>query len=161
MRRYLADTLAQIVFSTIVGAFVEIFLAGLSLGQSAGVRLAAIPVIVFIGRPYGIYRDWLFGLAAGNSSQLKAAAVDTFANVTFQIPIYCALLAFNGATVPQIVSAASSIVVISALSGRPYGLFLVWCRTLFGVPPQAKSGIEVKSDPLNSSRSQSNSRKGA
>ncbi len=133
MRRYFADTVAQVVFSTIVGAFVEIFVAGLTPWQSAGVRLAAIPVILFIGRPYGIYRDWLFGLTDGNSNLMKATAVDTFANVSFQIPIYCVLLAINGATVSQIVSAAGSIVVISALSGRPYGLFLEWCRKLFRI----------------------------
>ncbi|HEV2503581.1 MAG TPA: L-alanine exporter AlaE [Mesorhizobium sp.] len=133
MRRYFADTVAQIVFSTIVGAFVEIVVAGLTPWQSMGVRLAAIPVILFVGRPYGIYRDWLFAVTAGNSNQLKAAAVDTVANISFQIPIYCVLLAINGATIPQIVSASGSIVVISALSGRPYGLYLVWCRKLFGV----------------------------
>ncbi|WP_152979700.1 L-alanine exporter AlaE [Mesorhizobium sp. 1M-11] len=150
MRRYFADTFAQIVFSTIVGAFVEIFVARLSLGQSASVRLAAIPVILFVGRPYGLYRDWLFRLTAGNSSQLKATAVDTFANVTFQIPIYCALLAINGATVSQIVSAASSILVISALSGRPYGLFLVWCRKLFRV----KAMTQGESRPVEPDRLQ-------
>ncbi|WP_448116880.1 L-alanine exporter AlaE [Mesorhizobium amorphae] len=41
---------------------------------------------------------------------------------------------------PRSVSAAGSIVVISALCGRPYGLFLQWCRKLFRVPPEPKSG---------------------
>lgn len=133
MRRYFADTFAQIVFSTIVGAFVEILIAGLSFGQSAGVRLAAIPAILIVGRPYGIYRDWLFRLTAGNSSQIRAMAIDTIANVTFQIPIYALLLAINGATPGQIISATGGILIISAFSGRPYGLFLVWCRKLFRV----------------------------
>ncbi|CAM5306763.1 L-alanine exporter AlaE [Mycolicibacterium aubagnense] len=102
MRRYLADTIAQIVFSTIVGAFVEIVVAGLTPWQSAGVRLAAIPVILFIGRPYGIYRDWLFRLTGAHSSQLGAIGVDTVANVSFQIPVYRVLLAINGATASQV-----------------------------------------------------------
>ncbi|WP_379068995.1 L-alanine exporter AlaE [Mesorhizobium sp. UC22_110] len=140
MRRYLADTVAQIVFSTIVGAFVEIVVAGLTPWQSAGVRLAATPVILFIGRPYGIYRDWLFRLTGAHSSQLGAIGVDTVANVSFQIPVYCVLLAINGATASQIVSAAGSIVVISALCGRPYGLFLQWCRKLFRLPSEPESG---------------------
>jgi len=37
MRRYLADTFAMVVFST---------LAGLTLEQSASIRLAAIPVML-------------------------------------------------------------------------------------------------------------------
>jgi hypothetical protein len=34
VRRYAADTLAMIAFSTAVGLFVEVVLAGLSLSQS-------------------------------------------------------------------------------------------------------------------------------
>ena len=50
VRRYVADTLAMVVFSTVLGAFLEIMVAGLSIRQSMGVRLSAIPVILFAGR---------------------------------------------------------------------------------------------------------------
>lgn len=134
MRRYLADTFAMVIFSTIVGAFVEVVVAGLTLEQSARIRLAAIPVMLLAGRPYGIYRDWLFRLLGNMSSgPFKAAVLDTSANVTFQVPVYSCLLALNRATASQIFTAVSSIILIIILSGRPYGLFLVWFRRLFGV----------------------------
>lgn len=135
MRRYLADTFAMVIFSTIVGAFVEVVVAGLTLEQSARIRLAAIPVMLLIGRPYGFYRDFVFKLFGDkNTGRIKAAALDTFANMTFQVPVYSCLLALNGATASQILTAVSSILLITILSGRPYGLFLVWFRRLFGVP---------------------------
>jgi hypothetical protein len=135
MRRYLADTFAMVMFSTIVGASVELGLAGLTLGQSVRIRLAAIPVMLLSGRPYGVYRDWLFKLFGNKTmSQLKALAIDTLANTTFQVPLYACLLVVNGATIGQVLTAVSSIIVVTILSGRPYGLFLLWCRRLFGVP---------------------------
>jgi hypothetical protein len=134
MRRYLADTFAMVMFSTIVGAFVEVVIAGPTLEQSARVRLAAIPVMLLIGRPYGFYRDFVFRLFGNkNPGRIKAAALDTFANLTFQVPVYSGLLALNGATIGQILTAVGSIIFVIVLSGRPYGLFLVWCRRLFGV----------------------------
>lgn len=135
MRRCLADTFAMVIFSTIVGVFVEVVVAGLALEQSARIRLSAIPVMLLAGRPYGMYRDWLFRLLGNKSpGPFKAAVLDTFANVTFQVPVYSCLLALNGATVGQILTAVGSIILIIVLSGRPYGLFLVWIRRLFGVP---------------------------
>lgn len=134
MRRYFADTFAMVIFSTACGAFVEIVIARLTFEQSMRVRLAAIPVMLLGARPYGIYRDWLFRCFGGTSvGQRKALIIDTIANVTFQIPLYIGLLALNGASLHQILTAVSSIVVIVTLSGRPYGLFLVFCRILFGV----------------------------
>jgi hypothetical protein len=99
MKRYVADTFAMVIFSTIVGAFVEVVVAGLTLEQSATIRLAAVPVMLLAGRPYGICRDWLFRLLGKmNSGPFKTAVLDTFANVTFQVPVYACLLALNGAT---------------------------------------------------------------
>ena len=90
MKRYLADTFAMIVFSTVCGAFIEIVIAGLSIDQSMRIRIAAIPIILFAGRPYGLYRDWLFKLLGGNGNEvgeLKSTVIDTFANFSFQITL--------------------------------------------------------------------------
>jgi len=136
MKRYLADTFAMVVFSTMVGAFVEVVITGLTIEQSVRIRLAAIPIMLVTGRPYGIYRDRLFRLLSNkNTGPLKTTAIDTLANMTFQIPVYACLLALNGATIGQIFTAVGSILLILLLSGRPYGVFLVWCRRLFGVTP--------------------------
>ena len=51
MRRYTADTIALLVFSTFAALFTEIVIAGLSASQSVHARLIAIPVIVVTARP--------------------------------------------------------------------------------------------------------------
>jgi hypothetical protein len=126
----------MVVFSIAIGAFVELVITGLTLEQTIRVRAAAIPVALLIGRPYGIYRDWLFRrLGGADSTRLQTALLDTLANLTFQIPLYALILALNGATLLQTLAATGSILVIAGLSGRPYGIFLGWCRRLFGVAP--------------------------
>lgn len=135
VRRYLADTFAMVVFSVAVGAFVELVITGLTLEQTIRVRAAAIPISLLIGRPYGIYRDWVFRRWGGaDRSRLQKTLLDTLANLTFQIPLYALILAWNGAALLQILTAAGSVLVIAGLSGRPYGVFLGRCRRLFGVP---------------------------
>ena len=135
MRRYLADTFAMVTFSTVCGAFVEIVIAKLTLEQSMKVRLEAIPIMLLAGRPYGLYRDWLFRrLGGADVGQFKAAIMDIFASVTFQIPLYAGLLVFSGARIGQMFAAIASVAFLNMVSGRPYGLFLVLCRKMFGLP---------------------------
>lgn len=136
MRRFFADTFAMVVFSVLVGVFVELAISGLALEQTMRVRAAAVPVSLAIGRPYGLYRDWLFHRLTddGHNGLIRRIMVDTFANLTFQIPLYILILAFNGATRLQIIAAVGSILLIAVISGRPYGVFLNTCRRWFGVP---------------------------
>ena len=133
-RAFLADTSALLIFSTALGASIEILVAGLTVQQSAGTRLAAIPVILLSGRPYGLYRDWLFRrLAPQKAGRLRAVAIDAIANLSFQMPLYVGLLALNGARAGQIASAVTTALLVLTVSGRPYGLFMLWCRKLAGV----------------------------
>lgn len=135
VRRYLADTFAMVVFSIAIGAFVELVITGLTIEQTIKIRAAAIPVSLLVGRPYGAYRDWVFRrLGSAETTTLQKILLDTFINLTFQIPLYALILALNGATLLQILTAVSSILVIVGLSGRPYGIFLNGCRRLFRVP---------------------------
>jgi hypothetical protein len=136
MKRFLADTSAMVIFSTLVGAFVEIVIARLEPVQSASIRLSAVPLMLITGRPYGLYRDKLFELFGGeHATQLRSLLIDTVANMTFQIPLYLGLLAWGGATARQMLVAATSIAIIASISGRPYGVFLNYSRKLFGVSP--------------------------
>ena len=138
MRKYLADTSALIVFSTVAGAFVEIVIAGLTVEQSLRARLTAVPVILVTGRPYGVYRDWVWRLTgAENGSAGRRIVADTAAFATFQLPIYWVVLLIAGATVSQIVAASVSGIIILVVSGRPYGALLDRFRRLFGVTPRA------------------------
>lgn len=134
MRRVFADTFALVVFSTIAGLLVEVGISSLTVAQSARIRLAAIPLCMLTGRPYGAYRDYLFRLAAPTSEMfLGRFFLDVFANVSFQVPLYAALLMMNGASFGQTTEAAIGVCCISAICGRPYGAFLSLCRALLGV----------------------------
>ena len=58
---------------------------------------------------------------------------DVLAYVTFQSPVYVAILWSVGADWQQIMAAVSSNIVISMLMGAVYGYFLDYCRRLFRV----------------------------
>ena len=134
LKKFLADTFAMVLFSLIVGGFVELVITGLTLEQTIKIRVTAIPISLIIGRPYGLYRDWIFKtITSKNKTALQTFLLDTFANLTFQIPLYILILLLNGATLVQVFTAVSSILIIVSISGRPYGIFLNFCRKLFGV----------------------------
>lgn len=134
LKRFLADIFAMILFSLIVGGFVELVITGLTLEQTIKIRATAIPISLIIGRPYGLYRDWIFKtITSNNKTALQTFLLDTFANLTFQIPLYILILLLNGATLVQVFTAVGSILIIVSISGRPYGIFLNFCRKLFGV----------------------------
>ena len=137
-KSYIVDAVALMLFSTALGAFAEIAISGMSLRQSMAVRLSAAPISLLVGRPYGLYRDRLFTwFQATEDARWKAAAVDTLASVTFQMPLYILLLWFAGARLDQMGYAVATVLLLNLISGRPYGLFLLWCRRCFGVGKRA------------------------
>jgi hypothetical protein len=137
VRKYLADTSALIVYSTVAGAFVEMVVAGLTVEQCLRARLTAVPVILITGRPYGVYRDWLWHLSgAENGATGRRVIADTTAFVTFQLPVYWIVLIVAGATFWQITAASVSAIIILTVSGRPYGAVLDLFRRLYGLTPR-------------------------
>jgi hypothetical protein len=137
-RRYLADTSAPLVWSTLAGMFTEIVIAGLTVEQSLYARLTALPVILITARPYGVYRDWIWRTWRGDEGAARRLIVDTAAIISFQLPLYWMILAFVGATLWQIAAASVTAIAILAVSGRPYGVLLEAFRRLFGVTPRAE-----------------------
>ncbi|WP_230354079.1 L-alanine exporter AlaE [Lelliottia sp. WAP21] len=134
LRHAVADTFAMVVYCSVVNMVIEIFLSGMSFEQSLSSRLVAIPVNILIAWPYGLYRDAAMRLArrispAGWGKNLA----DVLAYVTFQSPVYVAILLTVGADWPQIFAAVSSNIVVSMLMGAAYGYFLDYCRRLFKV----------------------------
>lgn len=87
-------------------------------------RLVAIPVNIIIAWPYGLYRDAVmrFARRVSPAGWVKNLA-DVLAYVTFQSPVYVAILLTVGADWHQIAAAVSSNIVISMLMGAVYGLF--------------------------------------
>ncbi|MGI9280606.1 MAG: L-alanine exporter AlaE [Endozoicomonas sp.] len=131
-RETLADTFALISFGLVVGMLVEILVAGLTIEQSLQSRLMSIPVNMLIARPYGIYRDWmmcysrLFG-----SRRVGNTVLDIFAFISFQIPVYAALIAITGATMEQVITASLGQIGALMLMARPYGVYMQLCRNWF------------------------------
>ena len=136
MRRYLADTSALLVWSTFAGMFTEIVIAGLTVEQSLYARLAAVPVILVTGRPYGLYRDWMSRAWRADEGAARRLIADTTALISFQLPLYWTILAFVGATFWQIAAASITAIVLLAISGRPYGAVLDLFRRLFSPTPR-------------------------
>lgn len=133
LRHAVADTFAMVVYCSVVNMCIEVFLSGMSFEQSFYSRLVAIPVNILIAWPYGMYRD-LFMRAARKvspSGWIKIWRISAY--VTFQSPVYVAILLVVGADWHQIMAAVSSNIVVSMLMGAVYGYFLDYCRRLFKV----------------------------
>lgn len=135
LRHAVADTFAMVVYCTVVNMMIEIFLSGMTFEQSLSSRLVAIPVNIIIAVPYGIYRDFAMRQARRISpARWMKNMADVLAYVTFQSPVYVAILWSVGAAV-------SSNLAVSMMMGAAYGYFLDYCRRLFRVAPyqQAKA----------------------
>ncbi|WP_319533250.1 L-alanine exporter AlaE [uncultured Cohaesibacter sp.] len=132
MKKTLVDTIATILFFTLLAGFVEIFIVGLTLQQVLITRLIMIPVMVVTGRPYGLYRDWCFDRAKPKGEVLRFL-IDGLAFITFQVPVYVATLFIAGADWQAVITAVGSSILLMLLVSRPFGLFLDVARRWSGV----------------------------
>ncbi|AUG99425.1 L-alanine exporter AlaE [Prodigiosinella confusarubida] len=134
-RNALADTFAMVVYCFITGMAIEILLSGMTFQQSLSSRLLSIPVNIFVAWPYGIYRDRILLLVMkfGPHHRWMQNLADLFAYVSFQSPVYIAVLWSIGADPAQIMTAVASNALISMVMGVAYGYFLEYCRHLFRV----------------------------
>ncbi|WP_460125920.1 L-alanine exporter AlaE [Pseudomonas sp. S2_C03] len=131
-RSFAADTLALILFFTVTGILNERFVAGMSWEQVLHARLLGAALMVISGRPYGLWRDWIMHYAG--TTRFSQIAWDSLALVSFQVPIYAAILAISGANVDELLRGALGVTVIMLALGRPYGAFLNFVRHRFGLP---------------------------
>lgn len=140
---YVADTLALFLFFTTTGVINERFIAGMTWEQVLHARLIGGVLMVPVGRPYGIWRDWMLSHAKDTrSSQLLW---DSWALMSFQVPIYAAIIAFSGATGEGLIRGVLGAAVMMLVLGRPYGAFLNWIRHLFGLPPGGEKPMSLNS----------------
>ncbi|WP_292284396.1 L-alanine exporter AlaE [Marivita sp.] len=123
MKGYFVDTLGAVVFFTTVAGFSELIIAGMHPAQVLIARLIMIPVMMLTGRPYGIWRDFVFNMLRPQR-RLAGVICDILAFLTFQVPVYVTTLAIAGATLAEIVSAVGAAIVFMIVLSRPYGLFL-------------------------------------
>jgi hypothetical protein len=124
--------MALILFFTTTGIINEHLVAGMTWEQVFRARLLGAILMVPVGRPYGIWRDWVMRHAQpGRLSQL---IWDGLALVSFQVPIYAAIIAISGASGRGLLLGTFGATVMMLALGRPYGAFLGWVRALFGLP---------------------------
>jgi hypothetical protein len=130
-----ADTFALVVYCFIAGMAIEILVSGMSFQQSLSSRLLSIPVNILIAWPYGRYRDLFIRVARRFHRHpfLLRNLADLLAYVSFQSPVYAAILWSVGADGQQIITAVTSNAVVSMAMGVVYGYFLEYCRRLFRV----------------------------
>lgn len=143
LRSALADTVAMVIYCFVTGMAIEILISGMSFQQSLSSRLLSIPVNMVIAWPYGVYRDRIVGFAhnlAPRSCRSKNVA-DLIAYVSFQSPVYMAILLSIGANASQIATAVGSNAVISMVMGVVYGYFLEYCRQLFRVSSKSQERL--------------------
>lgn len=132
-RAFLADTLALMLFFTTTGAINERFIVGMSWSQVLDARMLGAVLMVPVARPYGVWRDLVVRRAGpGRLSQLLW---DSVALVSFQVPIYAAIIAISGASGPRLWLGILGATAMMLVLGRPYGAFLNGMRRLFGLPP--------------------------
>lgn len=133
IRGYIADTLALIIFFTTTGVINERLIAGMTWEQVVHARVVGGLLMIPVGRPYGLWRDWMMRHA--KKTRFSQLAWDSLSLLSFQVPIYAAIIAFSGAhgsgLLLGIVGAAAMMIVL----GRPYGAFLNAVRRLFNLPP--------------------------
>lgn len=140
-RSFAADTLALILFFTATGILNERLIAGMTWEQVFHARVLGAALMVVSGRPYGLWRDRLMGFA--NSGPPSQTFWDSLALVSFQVPIYAAILLISGANGEELLRGSLGVSVIMLALGRPYGAFLNFVRGRFGLPEGGQTPMSL------------------
>ncbi len=143
-RSFIADTLALITFFTVTGVVNERFVAGMAWDQIVDARLLGAILMVPSGRPYGLWRDWFIRHAT--QSRTSQILWDTSALVSFQVPIYAAILAVSGADLDEVLRGSLGVIVIMLVLGRPYGAYLGFIRRRFGCCSASQKTMSLNVD---------------
>ncbi|WP_241029861.1 MULTISPECIES: L-alanine exporter AlaE [Citrobacter] len=140
---FFADTTALLLFFTTTGIINERVIAGMTWEQVLYARLLGAILMVPVARPYGIWRDWLMKRAG--ESRISQLLWDSMALVSFQVPLYAAIIAFSGASGSGLIQGTLGAALMMLLLGRPYGAFLNGIRKLFGLPPGGDKPMSLNS----------------
>lgn len=78
-------------------------------------------------------------------SRISQLLWDSMALVSFQVPLYAAIIAFSGASGSGLIQGTLGAALMMLLLGRPYGAFLNGVRKLFGLPPGGDKPMSLNS----------------
>lgn len=136
LRNYVVDTTAAWLYWTPLMTVTET-ISGMESEEIFKSRLMSLCVHAFLGRPNGMFRQYWANTwnADAESSPLKKFAVDTSAQVCFQVPIYSTMLYFSGASFKEGITALTTGVAVGILSGRGFGYVQDKWRKLWGTKP--------------------------
>ena len=95
-------------------------------------RTIGAPLMVLTARPYGFWRDWFLKITSPRSPG-STLIMDSIALLAFQVPIYVFIIFASGARGMGIVTGALGFAVLMLILGRPYGLWLEFVRSRFGL----------------------------
>jgi len=140
---FIADTTALILFFTTTGIINERFLAGMAWDQVLHARILGALLMVPVARPYGLWRDWVMKRATDR--RMSRLLWDSLALLSFQVPIYAAIIASSGASGVGLLRGTLGAAVMMLVLGRPYGAFLNGVRKLFGVPAGGDKPMSLNS----------------
>lgn len=140
-RSSIADTLALIVFFTATGIINERWIVGMTWEQVFHARLLGGALMVPVGRPYGMWRDWVMRHA--KDTRVSRLLWDSLALMSFQVPIYAVIIAVSGASGDGLIRGVVGAAVMMLVLGRPYGAFLNAVRRLFGLPPGGQKPMSL------------------
>jgi len=140
---FLADTVALILFLKTTGIINERLIAGMTWDQVFQARLIGAVLMVPVARPYGLWRDFLMKRAS--DTRISQLLWDSLALVSFQVPIYALIIASTGASGAGLLWGILGATAMMLFLGRPYGAFLNWVRTLFGLPPGGERPMSLNS----------------
>lgn len=136
MRLLIIDTIATIIFFTVVATFTELVIAGMEPREVLTTRLIMIPMMALTGRPYSAWRDWVFQKTKPKNAAMRIV-VDVIAFMAFQLPVYAVTLVVAGADATEVFTVLGSAMVFMVILSRPFGLFLEFARRLTGVSKHA------------------------
>lgn len=130
----MADTTALVLFFTLTGVLNERFIAGMDWHEVGLARLIGTPLMILTARPYGLWRDLVMATSGASiSGGPKGLLFDTLALLSFQVPIYAAIIWMSGASGTGLLWGVVGAAVIMIFCGRPYGLWLELVRRWYGV----------------------------
>jgi glutamate racemase len=148
IKNFLLEAFTFNSFSYVVAGPIELFIAKISPIEHFKVRMVALILNTILGRPYGKWRSFIFRLyrIKSDSSFLKTYVADTTIFLSFQLPLYMANMALGGCTLIEMLKAGLTVLVISGLFGRPYGIYLDSARKLFGVGIEYEKKAKINSN---------------
>ncbi|MGL6017918.1 MAG: L-alanine exporter AlaE [Gibbsiella quercinecans] len=132
-----ADIFALNTFCYFTSIPIELGLAQMTLEAHLSARFIGLFIITSTARLSGIWRDWVFRKCklTNEDKGLIPYLVDTFAYLSFEMPLYLTNLTISGATGEQMLKSILTFCLVAGMIGRPYGIYRIFIRkNIFRLP---------------------------